>query len=65
MEKYIGRTLEIIYQDRKGNLSQRKIRLQSIKNGSVKALCLEKGSPRIFRIDNILAFVPQEIKQYG
>jgi predicted DNA-binding transcriptional regulator YafY len=65
IEKYIGSTLEIIYQDRNGIITQRKILVQSIKDGSLKALCLERHSIRIFKIKNILAYVPGEVKRYG
>jgi predicted DNA-binding transcriptional regulator YafY len=64
IEKYVGRTVEIIYLDRKGNISQRKIEVRSIKCGSVKAFCLEHHAPRIFRIKNILAVVPAR-KRFG
>lgn len=65
MEKYIGRTLEIIYQDSKGKITQRNIFVQGIKDGSIRALDLKLNSPRIFKIANVLAFEPQAIKQFG
>jgi predicted DNA-binding transcriptional regulator YafY len=65
MEKYIGRTLEIIYEDRNGKITQRKIYVQSVKDGSIKALDLERNSPRVFKVANILAFTPKEIKRHG
>lgn len=65
MDKYIGQNLEIIYQDRKGKITQRKIHVQSIKDGSLRALCLEQHSPRIFKVENILAYSPIGMKRHG
>ncbi len=54
MGKYIGRTLVIIYQDSKGKITQRKIYVQGFKDGFIKALDVKHGSPRIFKLENIL-----------
>jgi predicted DNA-binding transcriptional regulator YafY len=64
IEKYIGRSVEIIYLDRKGILTQRKIEVQAIKGSRVKAFCLEQRATRLFRIDNILAVMPAR-KRFG
>lgn len=58
MEKYVGRTIRIIYLDRAGKFSKREIRVQSTRDGLVKAFCLTTGAPRVFRIENILALEP-------
>ncbi len=58
MEKYIGKTLEIIYIDRAGNVSQRRIEVHAIKGDLVRATCLKTGEPRAFRMSNILAYAP-------
>jgi hypothetical protein len=58
IEKYVGRTVEIIYLDRKGILTQRKIEVQAIKGSRFKAFCLDQRAPRIFLIENILAVMP-------
>ncbi len=58
MEKYIGKTLEIIYIDRTGRVSQRRIEVHAVKGDLVRATCLKTGEPRAFRKSNILAFVP-------
>lgn len=58
MEKYIGRMVEIIYQDREDNLSQRRIKVESVRDGKVKAFCFTAGAPRIFTMANILAAMP-------
>jgi len=51
-----GRTLEIIYLDRMGRLTQRKIYVKSVRNGSVLATCTATGAPRTFRVDSILSW---------
>jgi len=53
--KYIGRTVEIIYQDRHGKLSQRRIVVRSIRNSRIRAYDVNSNSYRVFRIEGILA----------
>lgn len=60
MEKYIGRTIEIIYLGRDGRISQRQIEVKSVQAGIVKAQCLNRNAPRIFSIENILAIQPAD-----
>ncbi|WP_433943347.1 hypothetical protein [Paenibacillus sp. SN-8-1] len=55
MKKYIGKIVEIIYQDAAGKITQRKIEIRGIRNGLVRAQCMLTGQPRAFREDNILA----------
>ncbi|HEY2491579.1 MAG TPA: hypothetical protein VGI33_01395 [Paenibacillus sp.] len=54
--KYLGKIVEIMYMDQSGKITQRRIEVNSIRNGLIKATCLMTGSPRTFRIDNILAW---------
>lgn len=58
MEKYIGRTVEIIYIDRAGKITQRRIEVHDVRGGLVRATCLASHAPRAFRIENILACIP-------
>jgi predicted DNA-binding transcriptional regulator YafY len=58
VEKYIGRVVQIIYQDAKGKLTQRTIRVNRIVDGKVLAYDFDKRVPRPFRIDHILAVHP-------
>jgi predicted DNA-binding transcriptional regulator YafY len=58
MEKYIGRVVEIIYINDSGKITQRKIRVNSIENGIVRAYCFQQRGPRVFKIGNILATYP-------
>ena len=56
--KYIGQLVEIIYMDRKGKITQRRIQVNAIRNGLIKATCLKSGSPRTFSLGNVLAWQP-------
>lgn len=58
MRRYIGKIIEIIYVDRKGQITQRKIRLQGIRNKLIRATCLKTNQPRVFRMDSILSWGP-------
>ncbi|MCI1776600.1 MULTISPECIES: hypothetical protein [Paenibacillus] len=58
MKKYIGEVIELIYVDRKGQITQRKIRLQGIRNNLIRATCLKTNQPRVFRMDNVLSWGP-------
>ncbi|GAB6990102.1 hypothetical protein [Paenibacillus pini] len=57
-EKYIGQILEIVYMDRKGRITQRRIEVKAIRGQIVRAKCLLTGAPRVFRLDSILAWQP-------
>ncbi|MBE9915760.1 hypothetical protein G8C92_17225 [Paenibacillus donghaensis] len=54
--KYVGQIVEIIYLDRMGKITQRRVEVKAIRDGMMKAKCLKSGSPRIFRTENILAW---------
>ncbi|MNP77611.1 hypothetical protein D3C76_1750690 [compost metagenome] len=58
LAKYIGKTVEIIYMDQSGKGTQRRIQVNAIRNGLIKAKCLKTGSPRTFCLDNVLAWQP-------
>jgi predicted DNA-binding transcriptional regulator YafY len=58
MQKYIGCIVEIIYLDRKGSFTQRRIRVLNISGGKIKAYCYQSGAPRVFVLDRILAAQP-------
>ncbi|MGN7358667.1 hypothetical protein ACTHPF_12385 [Paenibacillus sp. SAF-054] len=60
-EKYIGQRVEIVYLDREGKITQRKIEVKGIRSGLVRATCLQTGAPRTFRLDRILAWQPAKI----
>ncbi len=60
---HLGKTVEIIYVDRNGELSQRKIRLLSVKNGRVRAYCFTRKATRYFSAENVLAMRPVKEKR--
>jgi predicted DNA-binding transcriptional regulator YafY len=62
MNKYIGRVVEIIYLDRSGKITQRKIEVRAIQGRVVRAYCLQQRAPRVFVIDRILAIAPVYFK---
>lgn len=55
MHKYIGRIVTIIYQDRSGSFTQRRIRVLAVDGDKIKAYCYNAGAPRLFMADRILA----------
>lgn len=57
-EKYVGQLVQIIYQDAKGDLSHRKIRVRRMIDGKVMAIDLDKRALRAFKIDRILTVQP-------
>ncbi|OMD08178.1 hypothetical protein BJP50_31055 [Paenibacillus odorifer] len=54
----IGQSIEIVYMDKVGKITQRKIEVLGIRNGLVRAIDLQSGAPRAFRESNILAWQP-------
>ncbi|MNB92897.1 hypothetical protein D3C75_400100 [compost metagenome] len=56
MKMSIGQTVEIVYQDKAGQITQRKIEINNIRDGRIRATCLTTGSPRVLLADNILAW---------
>ena len=56
--KYVGRTIEIIYQDRSGRLTQRQIRVLAAESGKIRAYDMGKRAPRVFEAERILAAQP-------
>jgi predicted DNA-binding transcriptional regulator YafY len=58
LHKYLGCIVEIVYVDRDGKITQRRIEVRGIKENLVRAYCLTQKGPRIFKIENILAAAP-------
>ena len=65
MKMHIGQIVEIVYMDRAGKITQRKIEIKSMRDGILRATCLLSDSPRIFRMENILAWQPVKVKRAG
>jgi predicted DNA-binding transcriptional regulator YafY len=57
-QRYVGKTVDIIYLDRANHLSQRRIRVLSADWQIISAYCWERKAPRCFKSDNVLAVMP-------
>ena len=53
-----GVILEMIYLDCKGNISQRRVRVLSVKEESFRAYCYTRKQQRTFKLANILSVGP-------
>ncbi|MFD3272694.1 hypothetical protein ACE3MS_21600 [Paenibacillus dendritiformis] len=58
IEHYTGSTIEIIYEDRHGTITQRRIVVRRIRDGVLHATCLAAGGWRPFRLERILSWKP-------
>ncbi|RAV18849.1 hypothetical protein DQG23_24275 [Paenibacillus contaminans] len=58
MQKYVGQVVELVYLDRRGKITQRRVEVREVAEEIVKAYCLVQRGPRIFRVANILAIQP-------
>lgn len=65
MEKLIGQVIEIIYEDKSGKITQRRIEVHGHKGGLLRATCLSTGGPRVFRADSILAWRQAKVSHAG
>lgn len=63
IEKYVGRIVEVIYEDRYGKLSKRRLRVREVTAHHVKAFCLDTQGSRLFIRKNILALEPAGVKE--
>jgi len=60
--KYSGK-LEVIYMTNDGFTSQRHIKILKVNGEIIQAYCYLRGANRTFKIENILAFVPVNVKK--
>lgn len=65
MQMAIGQTVEIIYMDKAGKITQRKIEVHGIRDGRIRATCLTTGAPRVFLVANILAWQSVQERRYA
>lgn len=56
--KYVGQMVELVYMDRAGQITQRQIRINSMRGGVIRASDGMEGLPRTFLEQNILAWRP-------
>ncbi|MEK4234609.1 hypothetical protein [Paenibacillus sp. FSL H7-0714] len=55
MKMCVGQTIEIIYQDKAGKITKRKIEIIGICADRIRANCLTTGAPRFFLESGILS----------
>ncbi|ETT55418.1 hypothetical protein C162_03142 [Paenibacillus sp. FSL R7-269] len=65
MKMSIGQTIEMIYQDKSGKITQRTIEVRGIRDGRIRATCLSTGVPRVFLVANILSWRPVRERQHA
>ena len=58
IERSVGRIIELIYQDSKGNITQRQIRVGQVGQGMLRGFDTVKHAYRTFALDRILASRP-------
>ncbi|GAA3404941.1 WYL domain-containing protein [Paenibacillus hodogayensis] len=58
MERYVGRTVDLVYIDKQGRITRRTVIVRGIRGETVRAFCCEKRAPRLFAADRILAVFP-------
>ncbi|MCM3339943.1 hypothetical protein M3650_15210 [Paenibacillus sp. MER TA 81-3] len=58
LEHYIGRAIEIIYEDRHGDITKRRVIIHKISDGTVHATCLRSSGWRPFKMERILSWQP-------
>ncbi|MEK4452279.1 MULTISPECIES: hypothetical protein [unclassified Paenibacillus] len=65
MKICVGQTVEIVYEDKSGKITQRKIEILGIRDGRIRATCLSTNAPRVFLVSNILAWQPVQDQRYA
>ena len=63
MEKYIGKVVQLIYVDRKRQVSIRNVQVLSVKGSRLKAYCFSAQAIRIFNVENIVDV--EVVKRYA
>ncbi|QVY60911.1 hypothetical protein [Cytobacillus gottheilii] len=60
-----GEELEMIYQDHKGNISQRKVKVLTVNEESFHAYCFIRRQQRTFKLNNTLSIAPARKMRRG
>lgn len=55
--------VEMIYMTNDGTISQRRIKILKVNRGAIQAYCYLRKANRTFKIENILALVPANLKK--
>lgn len=56
LSRHVGDIVLIIYLDRSGSISQRRIRIDSVVDGKIRAFCYLRRGMRLFYAERVLAF---------
>ncbi|KRE39790.1 hypothetical protein [Paenibacillus sp. Soil522] len=51
----IGCVVDVIYMSQKGKFTKRRIRVISVRDGYVRAFCIDSSAQRVFLAANVLA----------
>ncbi|NIK75701.1 putative DNA-binding transcriptional regulator YafY [Paenibacillus castaneae] len=51
----IGCVVDVIYRSKKGEFTKRRIRVIAVKDGHIRAFCIDSGAQRLFLMENVLA----------
>ncbi|AYC29632.1 transcriptional regulator [Paenisporosarcina cavernae] len=54
----LNQIVEMIYMDRRGQVSKRRVKVIKMNSTSFQAFCMTKNAKRTFLIDNVLAIAP-------
>ncbi|MEK4236487.1 hypothetical protein [Paenibacillus sp. FSL H7-0714] len=65
MKMSVGQIVEIVYMDKAGKITQRKIEILGIRAGRIRATCLTTGAPRVFLVASILSWQPVSNKRHA
>lgn len=55
LEKYIGRTVVMIYEDSKGAFTRRRVTVRSVRDGKAAVYDHDKRGPRTLAVERVLA----------
>ncbi|MBW7458972.1 hypothetical protein ACFOLF_15290 [Paenibacillus sepulcri] len=64
-KKYVGQHAEIIYQDAKNNITQRRVFVYSQNDSYVRVFCLRAKAYRTLKSDQVLAIVPAPARRHA
>ena len=56
IDKYVGCIVKIVYIDRHNKISERNIEVKVVRDGYIRARCLAANGPRVFAVNNVLAY---------
>jgi len=64
-KKYVGQHAQIIYQDAKNQMTQRRVFVYSLDGAYVRVFCLKAGACRTLKCEQILAIAPDPVRRHA